>query len=828
MFQARFQSFWLFFGLAVFGSLLEASDKSVSPADFGTRSGLFPLASQTDLWEPLIGPKRELWKERAAAILEADYPVWTEDVYLEYVREGVRTNYDDLRRVRERRFYRLLLGVLATGAEGPWLEEFEATLLNLANEPLWVMPSHDPELKALHGEYMQIDLGSAMRAFDLAFAVELLRDKLPPETIQLVEQRVRERVLNHYYEIAVSGKQHEADWWIEAENNWNAVCHFGVIGAALILERNEARRETFIEGMLRYIPNYLKGFTSDGYCNEGLSYYNFGFLQFNMLAELVRRSTDGRIDLLKDPKIEAIALFPHRLRLDEGTYPIFADGSLTTQPAPVLTAFLSLRFEFLRPFVDHPGTVIADAGIRELLSFGFVDQASVIEVEDENLVDPLRSVFPDGGLVVSRGGDEAVRTAVALKAGHNGESHNHNDVGSVVISVDATPIVIDPGKEVYSRRTFGPNRYDSDALNSYGHSVPVVAGQLQSAGPRHYGRIVETEFSAESDRMVVDLTRAYAVETLESLNREITHHRGDGGRIEWVDRVVFSKPETFVEALITLGSFEVLGESVGVIKYQGKQLKVEWESSEGSLKVDQTPVVAAYPEGVDPLRISFALEFPVEAAEIRFVFTPMTLATSDVVREVATSEKVVALTFDDGPEELGLRIAEVLAQFEAKATFFVVGDRLENARNAEILKELKVAGHEIGNHSYDHPHLTTMERESIVSQLQRTQESIRAITGEPSVVFRAPYLEFNDDVTAIASEMGMWSISANRSTLDWSEETSPSDVIERAVEEVTPGSIVLMHSWSEKSFSVLPQILGRLQAEGYKMVTVSELLRAAN
>lgn len=801
---------------------------SVPDTAFQTPSGLFPLVSQTELWDALIGEKRELWKRRAAESLEADFPAWSEELYLEYSRNGVRTHFQDQRVVRNRRLYRLFLGVVATGAEGPWIPELESVIRSLAEEPSWVYPAHDGELRAYRGEYVQIDLGVAQRAFDLALMVDLLHDRLSPELIELVTEKINTRVLDPYLKMVRTGEIPPYHSWMRSTNNWNAVCHFGVIGSALILECDPARREEFVEGMRRYLPYYLSGFTDDGYCSEGLSYWNFGFMHFTALAELLRRATDGEIDLLNAPKMEAISLYPYRLGMAEGTYPIFADAALSSAPVPALLAYLGLRFEALRPLVDSPWEVIADGGHLDLVCFGFSRRAPKIEVESDVLLDPARSVFAEGGVVVSRAFKEGIRTSVALKAGHNGEHHNHNDVGSVVIAVDGVPLVIDPGKEVYSARTFGPKRYESRALNSFGHSVPVVAGTLQMPGVAHRGSILETDFTPASDTIRIEMKNAYEVPSLIRLERTIAHFREGAGRVEWSDRVVFEEPQDFTEALITLGTFTRLDESSGIIADQGKMLKVAWTSTAGPLEVSTEVVDAPYPDGLKPLRIAFSAVEPVGEAVIHFSFSPFDSLEVEVVREVDTEEKLVALTFDDGPDELSLRIVELLAEFDAKGTFFVVGDRLEDPRNAEILKAIVAAGHEIGNHTYTHPHLLQLDREAVEGQISSTQKLITSTTGTTPVLFRPPYLEYDDDVLRVLARLDLTAVLANRSTQDWNDETPPELLIERAARQVTPGSVVLMHSWSEKTYRALPEILRLLRERGYRMVTVSELRARAS
>ena len=98
---------------------------------------------------------------------------------------------------------------------------------------------------------------------------------------------------------------------------------------------------------------------------------------------------------------------------------------------------------------------------------------------------------------------------MALKGGNNGENHNHNDVGSYVVVSGGRAVLLDPGSEIYTARTFSRDRYESPVLSSFGHPVPLVAGRLQRTGAAARGRVVRTDFTDEQDTLVLDIASAY-------------------------------------------------------------------------------------------------------------------------------------------------------------------------------------------------------------------------------------------------------------------------------------------------------------------------------
>jgi hypothetical protein len=116
--------------------------------------------------------------------------------------------------------------------------------------------------------------------------------------------------------------------------------------------------------------------------------------------------------------------------------------------------------------------------------------------------------------------------------------------------------LLDVGAETYTNRTFGPQRYESKALNSYGHPVPVVAGQLQKTGGRARARVLKADFTPEIDTFVLDLSAAYDVPDLRRLERAVVYSRSGDGSITITDTVEFASPQSFETALMTLCQYE--------------------------------------------------------------------------------------------------------------------------------------------------------------------------------------------------------------------------------------------------------------------------------
>ncbi len=195
------------------------------------------------------------------------------------------------------------------------------------------------------------------------------------------------------------------------------------------------------------------------------------------------------------------------------------------------------------------------------------------------------------------------------------------------------------------------------------------------------------------------------------------------------------------------------------------------------------------------------------------------------VRKVPTTEKLVALTFDDGPHPTFTpRALDIMASHDSKGTWFVLGSLTENY--PDLVTRIAAADHEIGTHSYDHVDLTRLSRTQIYSQLSRTKELIESQTGMFWPYFRPTYMAYNDTVLAVAEMLGflcnvLWSVDPR----DYN--ASANQIISRVLSAVTPGSIVILHEVTSSTTAALPAILRGLKDMGYSAVALSELLKAA-
>jgi len=182
-------------------------------------------------------------------------------------------------------------------------------------------------------------------------------------------------------------------------------------------------------------------------------------------------------------------------------------------------------------------------------------------------------------------------------------------------------------------------------------------------------------------------------------------------------------------------------------------------------------------------------------------------------------ENIVALTFDDGPH--GTYTAELLDGLKQRgvvASFFVLGEHIEG--NEELVLRMKEEGHLIGNHTFSHVKLDTLNDEAACSEVRRTCEAIERITGEPVEYIRPPYGAYNEELECIINlDKVLWTVDPQ----DWN--TADADaVVRHVVNNVKDGDIILLHDIYPSSVAAALRIVDELKARGYIFVTVDDIV----
>jgi hypothetical protein len=551
---------------------------------------------------------------QAEKLVQSDPEPLPDELFLDYSRTGKRLSWEEaFGRNRERLKYLALAECLEN--RGRFLPALGKVIDLFCSLKTWEKPAHDAKLDNFYGRREDIDLESSSLAFELALVLRLLPGKLPAATADRIRKNIDARVLSPYRDM-VYGRIRENSW-MRANHNWNAVCHAGVVGAALTLPLPKSERAVYIAAAEQYLPYYIAGFGDDGYCVEGADYWNYGFGHYLMLAEMIGGATGGRIDFLAGPKLRRIAEYGFAIELAPGAAPAFADADPSVVPDRRLLAFLKARLGLPEAIVDPDGSAALSGPLQQALFFLFPSSAEPFPAAARDDPPPPRSYFEDAGVLVCRpaAGSSGVLSA-AIKGGRNAGNHSHADTGTFVVAAGSDIVLTDPGAEVYTARTFSDRRFESKLINSWGHPVPVVAGRLQAVGPQAAAKVLAYHPTDKADAYVLDLTACYPVPDLKSLVREFVFSRAGDGEVDVKDSVTGATPETFETALVTYGAVRVVAKNGLVVLGRSGAVSVDIDAAGAPFTVKVEPIDEETRTGTKPTRIGIVLSSPVVNASV--------------------------------------------------------------------------------------------------------------------------------------------------------------------------------------------------------------------
>jgi len=332
--------------------------------------------------------------------------------------------------------------------------------------------------------------------------IMLMGNNLPSYVKERMKYEVERRVFRPIRDLETF--QGPTFYWENMTNNWSAVCGAGVtLGMMCFMEDREIK--TFVPRITGWMDNYLEGISDDGCCEEGISYWGYGFFHFVLLADIIKKYTKGKINYFEKEKVKNLALFNQRMILSESECVSFSDSREEFQFKIGLISHLkSIYPEIYRPSLKY-GTICGNVhSTAEILWF---DERYREDELHEEIV-----YYRDPQLFVSRQNSYSF----AAKGGHNAEPHNHNDMGSFIITKGDKIILNDLGAGKYTKDYFIPDtRYNYLVTGSQGHSVPIINGTYQLPGKDRSAKNV----SHSDKHFEVELQDAYKEGIIERIHR---------------------------------------------------------------------------------------------------------------------------------------------------------------------------------------------------------------------------------------------------------------------------------------------------------------------
>ena len=514
--------------------------------------------------------------KNAEVILSSEMPAWDDSLYLIFSKNGERTQGQMMIANRINRLYPLVWAECFEN-QGRFIPKIEETLKELISHRSWVLPAHDRNLDNFFGRKHEVELLAANFAQTLGQSLFFLDDKLDKKVRKAVVDSMFIRVFNPVLD-ALKTKEGRCYGWLNSLANWNAVCLSGVTAAALSVLNDKHLRARFVAIAEYYSQNYILGYTDDGYCSEGIGYFNYGFGNFVELRESIFQNTNGKLDLFADEKVKRMAMYGITFEIINGVYPAFADCHPGTVVDNNIIWYCNQNLHLGLKGYDSP-EIVGSYNSMVLFPNSAKTESSPIKLSSEEKINmPIRTYFDQAGVLICRPlVQDASSMGVALKGGHNDEHHNHNDVGSFTLVVGNETLVGDPGgPTVYNGNMFlSSKRYTKyKRFSSYGHPVPFVNGTAQSIGKEAKAEPLLTHFSDTRDEYLINIRSAYPeVKDLVKLTRRYVYERAGHGTLLIEDQFGFATSGEMESAITFTGSWK-LNEN-NHLEITGEKAKVE-------------------------------------------------------------------------------------------------------------------------------------------------------------------------------------------------------------------------------------------------------------
>ncbi len=489
----------------------------------------FPKAEDREKWEGIPEEDRNALLQAADEAMKEPYPLLKATAFMAFSRDGNRQVFEQPYFFRRRK---LILSALAycIRQEAGDLDEVLNGIWCICEESSWVISAHNNDAHEGSPSSVQkplpdtrspvVDLFAAQTGMILSLVLHMTEDQLDrvtPMVRMRAEREMEERLLKPF-------ETRDDFWWMGFLRrdlcNWTPWIVSNILMTSALQVKDRYRLSLLVERGLRMTDRWLQVLPEDGGCDEGAAYWNMAGGAFLDILELTASLTGSEFtpegfSPLREEKIRNILKFPMRVCLGNGWFANFADCDARPYVCGerLYAAGRALGDEELKNFglnlVRSIGQDVSDTPqLWRLLNRLFMPKACAGQTEHAGDV-----LLPDLQVRGVRRGS----TAVYIKGGHNGESHNHNDVGSFILFRDGEPVFIDIGNVVYTAKTFSGRRYELFNTRSRNHSVPMFGQVEQAAGSMYAGSMQSTENGCR-----VEMQGAYPQEAgLLRLTREM-------------------------------------------------------------------------------------------------------------------------------------------------------------------------------------------------------------------------------------------------------------------------------------------------------------------
>lgn len=510
--------------IAVYGQTFsqykETLDKIlVKPGQFAP----LPQAGETFWRDSLPESMRQSYIHYGEQYMKKTWATLSTSVFAQFKENGNRVGYEQQCFAKRRQLAALVMAEVAEG-KGRFIPDIIDGIGSFCEETWWGIPAHYGS-KIPRYEDQNVDLFNAETAGLVVWTCYVLRpqlDRFSPLLCQRVGREVQRRILQPALK--------ENYWWKRAGMNWNPWICSNWLSCVLLCETDRQRQIEAVGQILDCMDAFFNSYPEDGGCDEGPGYWDRAAASLYECLMQLDDATNGKIDARQNAKLRAMAAYAYKTYIGNGYVLSFADShdNRYMQQLNIVYPFAcyvddsSMRCfaKYIGEDKDylHQAAQLYDLSGnfptlgRELFFLRFIAQ-----FQREKAAEPLpQNVWLPNLQIWSARQDGLF---VAMKGGHNDESHSHNDVGEMVVYADGEPLLIDPGVGEYTSKTFSNDRYSIWTMQSGYHNLPQINGCDQKNGKEYKARVI----SRQKEQVVLDIAAAYPQEAaVDSWQRKVS------------------------------------------------------------------------------------------------------------------------------------------------------------------------------------------------------------------------------------------------------------------------------------------------------------------
>lgn len=488
--------------------------------------------------------------------LRYTYPSLSATDYMDFTRTGNRSRFE------EKFFARRLALSSLTLAEcvenrNRFTDDIVNGIFAVCEESGWQLPAHNtyvrdtPQLTLPDSSDPVLDLFACETGALLGTVSYLLGEQL-----DAVSPAISKRILDELKHRIFQPYLQKHFWWmgdgIQPMNNWTIWCTQNVLLSVFLTDTDASLRSEVFLKACRSADYFLNEYGEDGCCDEGAQYYRHAGLCLFHVIEILNAVADNAFSSLYDkPKIRNIASYILNVHISDKYYVNFADCSPVAGRAGVREFLFAERTHNANMMLFAAGDFLAggrdtllmdqESNLYYRLLNGFYAEyiSQYCDTRSDTATHP-DIYYKSVGLFVAR--DDTL--CLAVKAGDNADSHNHNDVGSFTVYKNGYPMVIDVGVESYTQKTFSSRRYEIWTMQSAYHNLPTINGMMQRDGETYRAKDVSCLMDDSVCEISMDISGAYPAEAnLEIYRRTATLYKGN--KIVIKDQFAFQMPDSY-------------------------------------------------------------------------------------------------------------------------------------------------------------------------------------------------------------------------------------------------------------------------------------------